>query len=383
MIRVDSRIITAETLDKSRTVLVDAHSLSTAGPVLAEREVPRFHFSSFANDPGRALANVIQTIVLYETVVVDSTLLYSHSAVDVAFDLFPNVFRGVYLRDRDRMRIAHWVQQATRGWDEAPPGLSSEDWAALQRQTASEKPIFDGAEKSFVHAVPPGFENDPEVQHSSEQEVYVPLCVLTSTRTLSRAHFYLEFARQLDIPLIVDPIRSRYFKALFQNVKKALKEGTPEKIIATFEGSVLRPEVGDNPSVDLSIPAVAELVLRVAQRQKCSLLQATAEVRESKNAIAFRKWCAKFASFEREGRPGAKQQVEMLAQLDDVCRIWRSDLKEGVDYKVRKINLEHLPIVGGVLKALNMQQTLTIKDPILKSPPRNAYFLFLNDLLRP
>ena len=89
MIRVDSRIIPAEKLNKDHTVLVDAHSLSVACPILAERRVPGFEVSSFGNDLGRALANVIQTIVLYETIVVDSTLLYSHSAVEQALELFP------------------------------------------------------------------------------------------------------------------------------------------------------------------------------------------------------------------------------------------------------------------------------------------------------
>ena len=45
---------------------------------------------------------------------------------------------------------------------------------------------------------------------------------------------------------------------------------------------------------------------------------------------------------------------------------------EGVRFKTRRLNLGHLPIIGGVLKALNMQEALTIKDPILV--PRKRYY---------
>jgi hypothetical protein len=73
----------------------------------------------------------------------------------------------------------------------------------------------------------------------------------------------------------------------------------------------------------------------------------------------------------------------MLAQLNEVCRMWREDANEGVRYKTRKLNLEGLPKLGGVLKAVNMQEALTIKDPILSPKKEHSYFLFLNDLLQP
>lgn len=365
-------------------MLVDTHSLSAGNRLLRRAEAPAFDISSFVDDAGRALANIIQALVLYETIVVDSILVGAHSDVEVTLDLFPGIVRGVYIRDIDRLRIGHWVQQATSGWDDVPPGLSNEDWTHLQWQTASEKPFLDEMSRSMVHSVPPEFENDPEVRRLSEKEVYLPLCVLTSTRTLSRAHFYLELARELGIPLVVDPVRSRYFDVLFHNVKMNLRKGTPEKIIARFDSAVFQPETKEDLiSVDLSIPPVAELVLRFAQKKHCSLHEAILAVRESKHACAFRKWCSVFASHEENGRPGAKEQKEMLAQVEEVLRMWREDGKEGVRYKTRRLNLEHLPIIGGVLKALNMQEAVTIKDPILIPKKRHSYFLFLNDLLRP
>jgi hypothetical protein len=212
MIRIDQRVISAEKIDRSRTVLVDTHSLSAGNRLLSGADVPVFDISSFADDSGKALANIIQALVLYETIVVDSILVGSHTDVGLAFDLFPSIVRGVYVRDMDRIRIGHWVEQATSAWDDSPPGLSNEDWTHLQWQTASEKPFLDQMSISVVHNVPPGLEDDPEIRRLSDHEVYLPPCVLTSTRTLSRAHFYLELARELGIPLVVDPVRSRLFR---------------------------------------------------------------------------------------------------------------------------------------------------------------------------
>jgi hypothetical protein len=137
---------------------------------------------------------------------------------------------------------------------------------------------------------------------------------------------------------------------------------------------VFQPETEqDLISVDLSIPPVAELVLRFAKKKRCSLREATLAIRDSEHARAFRNWCSIFASHTEDGRPGAKKQIEMIAQLDDVCRMWRENVNEGVQYKTRKLNLEHLPKIGGVLKALNMQEAFTIKDPILLPKKEHSY----------
>lgn len=64
MLKADSRVIPAVKLDRSRTVLVDTHSLSLACRALERNTVP----SSVGDYESRALASIIQTVVLYDTV---------------------------------------------------------------------------------------------------------------------------------------------------------------------------------------------------------------------------------------------------------------------------------------------------------------------------
>lgn len=181
-------------------------------------------------------------------------------------------------------------------------------------------------------------------------------------------------------------MRSSYFAVLLNRFRSSLQAGVPEKIIAFYESKTVKEVVDESKgliSVDLSVPAVFEYVVRYAQRKKCSLHAAVMEVRESKHASKFREWCARFKSLDNKGRAAAMEQNEMVSELRNVCDIWKKDVREGTEYKTRKLNLEKLPLMGGVLKALNMHEGYAIKDPVISPSARYTYFLFLNDLLRP
>jgi len=81
------------------------------------------------------------------------------------------------------------------------------------------------------------------------------------------------------------------------------------------------------------------------------------------------------------GRPGRKEQVELHIDLVKACNTWKDNIKEDVDYKTRTISLEKLPIIGGVLKSLNIDKA-SFRDPVLAPKTKSTYFLLLNDLYR-
>ena len=82
--RVDERIVSVEKLERAGTVLVDAHSLYQLADELIERHVPAFGASILTERGGPRLANVIQNIVLYDRVVVDSLLFQVDSKISTA-----------------------------------------------------------------------------------------------------------------------------------------------------------------------------------------------------------------------------------------------------------------------------------------------------------
>jgi len=387
-VQFDPRIVSEEKLDRAKTALVDTHSLYVLAKELKDGGVPTFDVSALAQSyGGRAFANVIQNIVLYDTIIVDSLLFQVHSDVSTACELFPDIIKGIYVRCGVRRKIGGLVGNIA-GWDrvDQPPfGISRQEWGWLQLQDASEKPLMDMLDSVAPDLFPPEYAAGQELQDDLPPFPGLPLCCTNSMMTLARAHFYLELARELGVALSIDPIRSRYFEVLLARMRENIQRGTPEKVLAFFEERVLRQSIDQYPgliSVDLSIPPVAELVVTIAKRKRCSLHTAALEVRESKNAVRFRQWCAQLRALEGQGRAAAKEQAEMLDELKQVCEIWRKDVHEEVEYKTRRLNLEKLPLIGQVLKALNMHESVVIKDPVLRPSRRYSYFLFLNDLIR-
>jgi hypothetical protein len=390
VLKADARLLASKNIDKSRTVLMDTHSLHVLIHTVLGKTIPSTVVGGGRDVYGPILANAIQSLVLHGCIVVDSLLFQLYPDIWAAYELFPGAVRAVYIDPDIRFKLGQLVDSVTQMYEpsfDAPVGLSVETWTALVGDGIHEKVLMDQI-ASNIHQdlVPPGYEKDARLDLRARDKVFLPHCVCRSQRTLPRAHFYLELARELGIPLAVDPARSQYFSVLTKSLKNSFRESTPEKMIAKFESMTLEwdiEELHGLVSVDVSIPPVAEYVYRYAQSKRCTLHEAILEVRESRHAVDFREWCARFLSLEDAGRAGAKEQIEMFGELKNVCETWKKDIKEDSVYKSRKLNLEKVPFLGGALKALNMHEGFTIKDPIIRPTKQNSYLLFLNDLLSP
>jgi hypothetical protein len=106
------------------------------------------------------------------------------------------------------------------------------------------------------------------------------------------------------------------------------------------------------------------------------------EIRNSVNAIRFREWCSRLRGGINSGRTGTAERQEMQRELQTVCDAWKQDIGERVRHKTRKVSFEWIPLMGGILKAVNCHE-IEVKDPVLAVDRTTSYLLFLNDLLRP
>lgn len=365
------------------------HSLAAFGTALAlkDRNVPWQGPREIPLEDSYAVANVIQSIVLYDTVVVDSVLLEGHAPAADLFELFPGILKGIFINFEDRLQIADLITQVTGGNDLIPEQMTVDEWRLLRNHDLKEKHLQDWLQNQKITRYPPEYQTQAArdyFEKRGNKEIFFPHAVHGTGFTIQRSHFYLELARMLGIALSPHPHRTKYYELLTDEVKQSLRRGTPERIIAFFEENALLSAVkesADLVSVNLEIPAVAELVFNYAKRAGVNLVTATLNTRHSRNAQKFREWCAKFSSLGDGGRASAKEQAEMVKELKNVCEVWKNDVKEEVKYKTRKLSLEKLPVVGGVLKSLNIHEK-TIKDRILWPSSKYSYFLFLNDLIR-
>jgi hypothetical protein len=387
-IRADERLVGIERVDRSRSALVDTHSLTTLAsdfedPGLALALMPR----DLVAQPGGAwLAHIIQTFVLHDTVLVDSVLFDNEPAVSRAYSLFPDAIRGVFIRDSARDRVEQRVNAAVPRALDRPTDIPVGIWNRWMQLDSSEKPLLDRLKENPPRLVPPEYLADKEVVRKLDRDrpmwAGFPAVCLNSMMTISRAHFYLELARELAVPLNIDPVRATYLSSVVAVHEAALARGVPEKVIDRFANRAPTAEEPDIISFELNIPPVPEFVLHFAKARRVSLHQATLEVRNSKHAAEFRKWCAELFQLGEEG--GLKARTEyrkMMKEFTSACDKWCIDACEGVKYETRTLKLGDIPYVGKVLKAVGLDD-ISIKDPVLIPSKRYRYFLFLNDLLR-
>lgn len=403
--KTDSIVIPQNKIDTTSSLLVDAHSLRALYLTIFTRS--EYNFSNLINSPDAlynsgnysswdnmlALANTIQNMVLYDTIIVDSLLLQADTGVRAACELFPNVIKGVYLDYNLRQRIGERVYTVTPMWDslKQPSSISDEHWSKINMVEQNVKPLMDEMTHVVPDLVPTDYTNDRLLEFRckiAEQDPLMhqnlPDCCVNSSATLARTHYYLELAKELAVPLSTHPIRSSYFEILVGKYKESLRRGEPESLVNYFEKKVLKEpvDVAEIPiSLDLTIPPIAELVLNYADRNDCEISDAVMEIRQSKHAIKFRDWCKNYVALTSKGRSATKEKIALFEEFKKVCETWKNDVKEEVDYKTRKINLESIPVVGGILKALNMNE-VTVKDPVLHPQEKFTYFLLLNDLYR-
>lgn len=405
--KIDSIVIPHNKLDKTSSLLVDAHSLKALELILLY-ERNQYDFSNLIKSPDQlyssgdyltwnnmlALANVVQNMVLYDTIIVDSLLFQAEGAVRATCELFPDIIKGIYLSYDFRYNIGQRVSSVSSpNLDRSlkPAGVSEEHWLKMQAVESHAKVLMDKMTHVVPDVVPSEYEGEQLLEsmvRMAEREPLMnqnlPDCCVNSSATLARTHYYLELARELEVPLSTHPIRSNYFEILVEKYKKSLRMGEPESIVNYFDKKVLREPVEESEmpiSLNLTIPPIAELVLNYADKHNCEINDAVMEVRQSENAIKFRDWCKNYVALSSKGRSATKEKTALFEEFKKVCETWKNDVKEEVDYKTRKINLESVPVVGGILKALNMNE-VTIKDPVLHTQKKFTYFLLLNDLYR-
>jgi hypothetical protein len=378
------RVLTIDEARSKSCVLTDATSLSNldhlADPDFATR-MRQHHVS----DTGFAIQyHFLQAFILYEHIIVDSILIDSHSHVREAFDTCEDVLRGVYLPFNTRSLIGNRLQHYVHCDLELEHhcGMTTPEFQNLRFNDGLEQ----HEEEVETRHVPPASINDQWISYFSNGfPADLPSVLSRSSSSVGRAHFYLELARELQVPLAPEPHKALYFGRLMQKFKSATIKGVADAVVETFDRKVREniSKVSDGIiSSEIGIPAIPEYIIRFAQKYKISLLAAAQEIRISKNARNFRGWCQELASAMLSGRATTGAQQKMFEELERVSSAWTADISEGVEYKRRKLNLEKIPIIGELLKGGGMGEW-GVRDPILKPSREVSYFLFLNDLLRP
>ena len=325
--------------------------------------------STYSVPPAFAL---IQSMVIYENVLVDSFILKGkYSAPCRAFcRRFPSIFQVVDVPTPTREELVELLKQYVQ---------TDSFFDKHRNRTVSRQDV------SFVRKIR---EFTVRMHDSDAERFFQPFehgKLGSGEWSVFRAHFYLELARHLGAFLSPHELRAQYYQQVVErNGLSKLKQktqGLPEKIVNEVDKEIRRKNAKYLEPLCVDIPPVTDWVMRIASTRKMDYKKAIMVARNSKNAVRFRKWCAEMTEMTLQGRAGLRAAQRIRRELEKASAAWCEDLDEDVRYKTRKINLCKLPLIGGVLTTLGVEEAeQELHDPVLA--PTRPYLLLLNDLYR-
>jgi hypothetical protein len=412
MIEIDDRLSSIAGIDKTRAALVSATSLMTMARVLEDNQIPNDDLEKLLLEPyGMVLANIIQTLVVHETVYADSILFDRNNDLNWAETKFPGIVRRLFVPPTMRAEIAETMNSISQtAPDFYEIDVSGDDRLMkilLDRQTAAEKPLLDALhdERQTVLRVPADTVITTDMVAAADlwtkMGIELPDDVLVSMNTGARAFYYFELAQRTGLPLAVDPPRSKYLVGLLEDVGAALASDTPGMLLDMFDKTIVSQDRLDSwrkeglRRTEVRIPPVAEYVIRTARRRQQGLCEALTDIRMSKPAREFRDMCAQLRALRDDGSTAALlARDKMIVELKQLGQKWAENCGPITDYRVREINIaeliagifEAIPLLGAVGKGIKAALTSTHFDKVRLTPkffwkrPALKCELFLSDL---
>jgi hypothetical protein len=379
------QLVPANSVDFNAAVLVDGQTILSTRPEYFISRTSERKAARYDHDDLMPLYNFIQNLVIYDRVLVDSQLLALEQGCEGVCALFQRAISGLLINGKLRAGLA----------DEVTEFINSEELIEAKlnkrsRELLAEMARNDAEIRQYYSQVSGGWFPDDIATELRNQasllgetlDEYVPRMTMftgTRDRSLERTHFYLELSRALGIYLSPHPIRAEYFK---RTISKTLgvPNGFAGNAVKFVDKKMQKSATNYFLNAHWNIPPVAEYVLRIADERDADLVSAIFEVRESKHARDFRRWCSEMSGTIRQGRSGMAAAQKVYAELERECSAWQRDVNEHVKYQHRTLSLGDFWFIGKILKVFGMEK-VHLKDPVIAVD--KPYLLLLNDLYRP
>jgi hypothetical protein len=372
-------------LDLSTAVLVDGQTVLSTPPEYfqcsstSERQAIR--------GDATTLHNLIQNLVLYDRVVVDSQLLALEENCKIVCEFFGDAVSGLLIDGPLRAQLAAEVVKFVtfeRDAHDASVKMDHQHQVLLDEIRKGDLELrqyhYSVINGSFRDDVAEDLRTQAELLSQTLEEFAPPMRMFTGTnRSIERAHFYLELARSLGLYLSPHPTRAEYFRRTISDAL-ALPKGFADKVVGFVDEKLKSSDATYFLNACWDIPPVAEYVIKFADDKHIDLISAILEVRNSKHARSFRKFCAEMGRNIRVGRCGMPAAQGVYEELRRTCLAWQRDVNEHVKYERRTLDLGEVWLIGGILKAFGMNK-IRLKDPVIAVD--KPYLLFLNDLYVP
>jgi hypothetical protein len=132
---------------------------------------------------------------------------------------------------------------------------------------------------------------------------------------VERTLFYYEIAAAAGVPLVLHP--DRYDEAWAIDAACCDAYGSVKEVLRTaFEDPIRNQLDSLGQTHAVAVPALVSKLIQIAGKEGLSIIEAAAQMKDSKNARAFRKWLAEIQMHLAQGTTGGKVEVlRMLARI--------------------------------------------------------------------
>ncbi|MGH9423867.1 MAG: hypothetical protein ACRD3J_28080, partial [Thermoanaerobaculia bacterium] len=158
---------------------------------------------------------------------------------------------------------------------------------------------------------------------------------------VERTLFYYEVAASAQVPLMLHPGRRAEALAIANACQDAYA-AVRSSVARAFEEPIRQSLSEHGLAWDLSLPPLAEVIVRSAGEQKVSILAVAKQLKASKAAIAFREWLSDLQTdLASNTAAGNLRALKSLAELEKVAASWLTelDIHEQVTHKKRRLEL--------------------------------------------
>lgn len=198
--------------------------------------------------------------------------------------------------------------------------------------------------------------------------------IANTNQTIPRAIFYLVLSEFCKAPLFLSPAKDDLLKYVSEMCTSDLLKDIEDTVDKTLLGEVL-----DLSKTGISLPPLAEHIFKTAYKKKISIVQAMADIRESKDAKKFREWLHGIHVNLIDGtRPGLIEAEKMIGNLRETVQKWAENMDIGLDV-THKYTPFGVGICTDVLEKIGIyieipSISFEIKDPILN---KHRHFKFI------
>jgi hypothetical protein len=191
---------------------------------------------------------------------------------------------------------------------------------------------------------------------------------------VERTLVYYEIAATAGVPLVLHPSRFEEVGYIDKACCDAY-EAVKEVLRTTFEDPIWSQLDSLGQTHTVPVPPLVSKVVEMAGREGLSIVEAATQMKDSRDARAFRKWLADIQMHLAQGTMRSKvEALRMLDELRRVASLWTTylDTTVGVTHRRRELRLSWVPRIGGLLDLIDKP---TLRDPILN---RKGYLTFVS-----